>query len=75
VYTISVQVSKEIIVDALREHPEGLTHINLSKIISSHRHTVSKYICQLIVEGLIYTRDIGSAKLCYLKEEYDGKRD
>ena len=59
---------KERIVEVLRKHPEGLTTVDIAKLIGSHRHTVTKYIYQMVGEGAIYQRSIGAAKLCYLKE-------
>jgi hypothetical protein len=62
-----------LIIDTLRDHPEGLTEIGLSKLIGFHRHTISKYVCNLLVIGAIFQREIGSAKLCYLREEFHGE--
>jgi DNA-binding IclR family transcriptional regulator len=58
---------KERIIEALREHPEGLTRVEIAKIIGSHRHTVTKYIYELVGKKLVYQREVGTAKLCYLK--------
>ena len=74
-YNIAVQNNfKERIIDVLKKHPEGLTMIEISKLIGSLRHTITKYIYQLIGEGLIYQREIGTAKLCYLKEEKNERK-
>jgi predicted transcriptional regulator len=58
---------KEKIIKILKEHPEGLTTIDIVKIIGISRNTITKYIYQLLGEGLIYQRKVGPAKLCYLK--------
>lgn len=61
--------SREKILKILEQHPEGLTILNISKLIGANRITVSKYIYGLIGEGLISQRKIGPAKLCYLVEK------
>jgi len=61
--------TKNRVIEVLKMHPEGLIAIELSKILGSHRHTVSKYIYQLVDEGLINQRDVGTAKLCYLRND------
>ena len=65
---------RERIIKVLNEHPEGLTTVDIAKILGSHRHTITKYIYQLVGEGLIYQREVGTAKLCYLKEEKNEKK-
>jgi DNA-binding IclR family transcriptional regulator len=59
---------RDIILDTLRSHPQGLTIAEISDTIGVNRLTVSKYIYGLIVEDAIYQRRIGSAKLCLAKE-------
>ena len=59
---------RERIIKVLKEHPEGMTLTNISKVIGMNRLTVSKYVYGLIVEDLILERKIGPAKLCCLKE-------
>jgi len=59
---------REKIVKILKEHPEGLTTIDIAKLIGMNRLTISKYVYGLISENLIYQRKIGPAKICYLKE-------
>ena len=58
---------RERITEVLEEHPEGLTTIDISKYIGMSRHSLAKYIYQLLGEGKIFQREIGTAKLCYLK--------
>ncbi len=62
---------KEKIIGLLKEHPNGMTSVEIAKSIGFHRHTVSKYIYQLSIEGSIMQREVGIAKLCYLKGEND----
>ena len=58
---------KDKIIDILKEHPEGLTTADVAKLLLISRNTASKYIYQLLKEGIISQREIGNAKLCYLK--------
>jgi hypothetical protein len=64
---------REGIVKALREHPEGLTIKDIAELTGSHRHTITKYVYELIGARVILERDIGAAKLCYLMETYMGR--
>jgi len=59
---------KELIVDILKEHPEGLTTVDIAKYIGMSRHSVTKYIYQLLGEETIFQKEVGAAKLCYLKK-------
>ena len=65
--------TKERVIKILKKHPEGLTTIEISKIIGMTRHSVTKYIYQLLGEDSIFQREIGTAKLCYLKGRKHGK--
>ena len=60
--------TREKIIKILKENPQGLTILNISKLLGMNRITVSKYIYGLIVEGSISQRRIGPAKICCLKE-------
>ena len=64
---------KELVIEILKEHPEGLTAVEISKYIDMTRHTVTKYIYQLLGERMIYQREVGTAKLCYLREKHGKK--
>lgn len=68
----SVDQRKNII-EALRKHPEGLTLRDISEIVGHHRHTITKYVYELIGARVIYQREVGAAKLCYLRESYNGE--
>jgi len=59
--------AKSKIVEILKEHPEGLTTVDIAKYIGMTRQSVTKYVYQLLGEGLIYQKKIGTAKICYLK--------
>jgi len=59
---------EEKIIDLLSKHPEGLTAVDISKILGMHRHTATKYINRLVGSEKIYQRQVGPAKLCYLSE-------
>jgi len=59
---------KNKIIETLKEHPEGLTVISISKMLGMSRTTISKYIYGLVSEGLVYQREMGPAKLCYLRD-------
>jgi len=57
----------------LSEHPEGLPILNVAKLVGMHRHTVTKYVYQLTGSGEIYQREVGTARLCYLRENFIGR--
>lgn len=61
---------KEKIRKVLLEHPEGLSILEIAELVGMHRHTVTKYVYQMFGSGEIYQRDVGPAKLCYLKERF-----
>jgi len=58
---------KNKIINILKEHPEGLTTADITKILRISRNTAGKYVYQLLKEEKIYQKEIGNAKLCYLK--------
>jgi uncharacterized repeat protein (TIGR01451 family) len=66
---------KDLILEALINHPEGLTMVSLAEVVGLHRHTTTKYLYELIGADLVYQRKVGSARLCYYKErtEENGK--
>jgi DNA-binding IclR family transcriptional regulator len=59
---------REEILKTLSKHPEGLTIMEIAEKLGKHRHTITKYIYELTGAGQIKQREIGSAKLCYLRE-------
>ena len=52
----------------LKRKKDGDTFTGIANAIGVHRHTATKYIYKLIGEGKIRTRNISTAKVCYLKE-------
>ena len=62
---------KEDIEKVLSKHAEGLSISEISKIIGAHRHTITKYIHELIGAGVIYQRDLGIVKLHYLSKDFN----
>jgi len=61
---------KKLIVETLKKHPEGLTLQKVSNLTNMSRLTATKYVHELIGEGKLYQRNVGMAKLCYLKERF-----
>jgi len=61
---------KNTITEVLKKHPEGLTLQKVANLTDMSRLTATKYIHELLGEGVIYQRKVGIAKLCYLKEKY-----
>ncbi|MCK4335290.1 MAG: hypothetical protein KAW40_01035, partial [Candidatus Aenigmarchaeota archaeon] len=59
---------RELIIEVLRKHPEGLTITVISELTKLHRHTVTKYLYELRGADIIYEREIGPARLCYIKD-------
>lgn len=57
---------KKNIIGVLRKHPEGLTFLDVAKLVHLHRHTVTKYIYELTGEKKIIQRKVGPATLCYI---------
>jgi hypothetical protein len=63
------------VIEALKLNPEGLTLLSLAEVTGLHRHTCTKYIHELIGAGIVYQRDVGAAKLCYLNKEIENKEE
>jgi len=64
----SEEATRKRVKEVLAEHPEGVTMLRLAGLVGVHRHTVTKYVYQMVGSGEIYQRDVGVAKLCYLKD-------
>lgn len=60
---------RERIIEVLKKNQEGLTIIEISKILGVNRATVTKYIYELFGSGIISQRKVGSAKLCFLTKK------
>jgi DeoR/GlpR family transcriptional regulator of sugar metabolism len=65
------EIIKKKIIKTVESHPEGLTIQDLSKILRTHRQTITKYILFLEGAGTIHRRRIGSATLHYTKKQYE----
>jgi predicted transcriptional regulator len=57
---------KEKIQRILSKHPEGLSLSEISRLVGAHRHTITKYVHELIGAGIVFQRDLGTVKLHYL---------
>jgi len=66
------EILKKKIVETTKQHPEGLTTLDLAKITKAYRQTIAKYILVLEAKGIIYRRRVGSATLHYVKEQFVG---
>lgn len=69
---MKVDIRKRIVA-LLRKHPEGLPILEISRLVDAHRHTVTKYIYELVGADVIEIRKIGTVKLCLLKPKFAGK--
>jgi predicted transcriptional regulator len=61
---------RTLIINILRKNPDGLTLTSIAQLTGLHRHTATKYVYELKGAGVISERDVGSAKLCYLREGF-----
>ncbi len=64
---------REKVVKILKKHPEGLTTIDIAEKVGMTRQAVIKYIYLLIGEGLIVQREVGTAKIFYLRCKHERK--
>lgn len=64
---------RKLILEVLRNHPEGLTITSIANMTGLHRHTSTKYIHELIGADMVFQRRIGVAKLCYLSKKVSKK--
>ena len=62
---------KNKIIKTLMENPQGLTIIDISKIVGASRFTISKYVYWLSAEKTILQKHIGPAKICCLRPDLD----
>jgi len=65
-----VKNKKEVIINILKQHPDGLTIQEISKLSGMSRITVTIYIHELLGEGKVTERKVGAYRLFYLKEKY-----
>ena len=62
-----VKSKKEAVVDLLKKNTEGLTIVEIAKILKISRNTVAVALAELKGAELIRVRPIGKAKLNYWK--------
>jgi hypothetical protein len=62
-----MKTKKEIVVELLKKRLDGLTIIEISKILKISRNTVAVVLAELKGAELIRIRPIGKAKLNYWK--------
>lgn len=62
---------KSKILGILEEHTEGLSISDVAKISHFHRHTITKYMHELIGAAMVHQRDLGTIKLHYLTKDYN----
>jgi Mn-dependent DtxR family transcriptional regulator len=62
-----MKTKKEIVVELLKKRLDGLTIIEISKILKISRNTVAVVLAELKGAELIKIRPIGKAKLNYWK--------
>ena len=66
--------NKNKVINILKENLEGVTIQELSDTLNLTRSTISIVLARLDGEGKLRIRDVGRAKLHYLKEDKDGKK-
>ncbi|MBI4894401.1 MAG: hypothetical protein HY833_01550 [Candidatus Aenigmarchaeota archaeon] len=60
--------TREKILEVLSRNSGGLTILDVARHVGAHRHTVTKYIYELVGANIVTMRKISSAKVCYLTE-------
>jgi len=68
---ITTENFKARIVETLRNNPNGLTILELSNLLGTHRNTITKYVYELAGARLINQRKVSTAKLCFLAEDFE----
>ncbi|MEM5794555.1 MAG: winged helix-turn-helix transcriptional regulator [Candidatus Aenigmatarchaeota archaeon] len=61
---------EEKILETIKQNPEGLTIMEISRKLGIHRNTVSKYVFALAKAGIIEQRRIGKVALCYFRKKF-----
>ena len=64
-----MKTKKELVIDLLKKDREGLTIIEISRILKISRNTVAVVLAELKGAELIRIRSIGKAKLNYWKRD------
>jgi predicted transcriptional regulator len=60
---------KEQVIEVLKKNAEGLTIVEISKILEISRNTVAVALAELKGAEMIRIRPVGKAKLHYWKEK------
>jgi len=60
------KATREKILEVLSQNSSGRTILDVARHVGAHRHTVTKYIYELVGANVIRMRKISSAKVCYL---------
>jgi len=61
--------TRQLILDTLRQNPDGLTISEISRMLSIHYTTASKYLAVLEAAEKVVHRDVGMAKMFKILEE------
>lgn len=64
-----VKGKKELVKEVLKKNTDGLTVIEIAKILKFSRNTIAVALAELKGEGVIRIRQIGKAKLNYWEGE------
>ena len=67
--------AKQLIIKALREHPEGLMLIEIAGLTGMNRLTVAKYVHELMGSRSVIQKQVAAARVCYLREYYPGNNE
>ena len=62
---------KEAVIALLKKNTDGLTGVDISRILRFSRNTVAVVLAELRGAELIRVREIGKAKLNYWGNEYE----
>jgi len=65
--------NKTLIQNLLSENSQGLTIQEISEKLNLSRITISKFLAELRGEGRIDIREVGQAKLHFLKEKQNAE--
>jgi predicted transcriptional regulator len=60
-----MKTKKEVVIDLLKNRPDGLTIIEISKLLKISRNTVAVVLAELKGGELVRIRPVGKAKLHY----------
>ena len=71
-----IRTKKELVIELLKKDTDGLTIIDISRLLKISRNTVAVVLAELKGAELIRIRPVGKAKLHYLlgREKWKKKR-